>query len=77
MSRSRSLDGLMEYKTMYEADEKGFRARGDHLPDSSAPVAGFRSVDGNPSYVFNYDAPGSHSHYQTGEPGKAVKGSFM
>ncbi|KAI9562798.1 hypothetical protein GHT06_010253 [Daphnia sinensis] len=32
---SRNTDGV-EYKTIYEADEKGFRARGLHLPVSPA-----------------------------------------
>ncbi|KAI9562804.1 hypothetical protein GHT06_010259 [Daphnia sinensis] len=71
---SRSLDGLMEYKTTYEADEKGYRATGDHLPVPSVPV--FRSLEAAPGYVFKYDAPGSHSHYMMGEPGKSVQGSF-
>lgn len=69
---SRSLDGQMEYKTMYEADENGYRARGDHLP--VAAKAEGRSDD---AYIFNYEAPGSHQHYQMGQPGVAVQGSFM
>ena len=73
--RSRSLDGQTEYKTMYEADENGYRAKGDHLPVIPA-VVGVRSLDVTPGYVFNYEAPGSHSHYQMGQPGKAVQGSF-
>lgn len=64
----------MEYKTTYEADEKGYRATGDHLPVPSVPVV--RSLEAAPGYVFKYDAPGSHSHYMTGEPGKSVQGSF-
>jgi len=73
---SRSLDGLMEYKTMYEADEKGFRATGDHLP-VAAVLPAVRSLDTAPEgYVFKYEAPGSHSHYMMGEPGKSVQGSF-
>ena len=91
--RSRSLDGQTEYKTMYEADENGYRAKGDHLPVIPAvvgatvtvrgdagtvipAVVGVRSLDVTPGYVFNYEAPGSHSHYQMGQPGKAVQGSF-
>jgi len=70
---SRSLDGLMEYKTMYEADENGYRARGDHLPVATAKAES-RSDD---AYIFNYEAPGSHQHYQMGQPGVAVQGSFM
>lgn len=59
---------------MYEADENGYRATGDHLPVAS--VAAVRSLDAAPGYVFKYDAPGSHSHYMMGEPGKSVQGSF-
>ena len=61
---------------MYEADDKGFRVRGDHLPSSTLPDPKARSGEA-PSYIFNYDAAGSHSHYQMGEAGKAVQGSFM
>lgn len=73
---SRSLDGQMEYRTSYEADEKGYRATGDHLPVSSPVAAATRSGESGSAYVFNYNLPG-HSHYQMGEPGKAVRGSFM
>lgn len=67
---------MMEYKTMYEADEKGFRATGDHLP-VAAVLPAVRSLDTAPEgYVFKYEAPGSHSHYMMGEPGKSVQGSF-
>lgn len=67
----------MEYSTEYEADEKGFRARGDHLP-ISAQLAHFRSADSDSglTYVFNYNTK-EQSHYQMGEPGKAVEGSYM
>lgn len=73
---SRSLDGLMEYKTIYEADDKGYRATGDHLP-VAAVLPAVRSLDSAPEgYVFRYEAPGSHSHYMMGQPGKSVQGSF-
>ncbi|XP_046636766.1 translation initiation factor IF-2-like isoform X1 [Daphnia pulicaria] len=73
---SRSLDGLMEYKTNYEADDKGYRATGDHLP-VAAVLPAVRSLDSAPEgYVFKYEAPGGHSHYMMGQPGKSVQGSF-
>jgi len=70
---SRSDDGQMEYKTTYEADDKGFRATGDHIPDS--PSSGQARANGAPKYVFNYKSD-EQSHYQMGEPGKAVEGSY-
>ena len=52
---SRDLDGV-EGKTMYVADENGFRATGDHLPVSPivSPLkllAAFPSVYPRPSFL--------------------------
>lgn len=55
--RSRSADGV-EYRTTYEADEKGFRANGLHLPVSSARLpAAFPlryATSAYPSHGFRY-----------------------
>ena len=67
----------MEYKTMYTADENGFRATGDHLPQALVPAVEARTADAAATaYIFKYDAEGSQ-HYQMGEPGVAVQGSYM
>ncbi|XP_046449555.1 uncharacterized protein LOC124197996 [Daphnia pulex] len=67
---SRSLDG-MEHRTLYEADERGFRATGAHLPVAPGifPVQRYSAfpsvypVASAPSYGYRYAPENYYPYY--------------